>query len=386
LRKIMPGMIREEDFEDIRPYHDSEINEALRRIISDPSFDAILEFFFHDEDKDKIRESLRGIHTAHDFQLSFMHPLVYSIVRKTSKGLTSDGFEQLTPGKPYLFIANHRDIVLDSAILQVLLCDNNHNTSEITFGSNLMINQFVIDLGKVNRMFKVIRGCSKAELLRNSQVLSAYIRHTITVKNNLVWIAQRAGRTKNGNDKTEAGLLKMLNMSSQGSFTDAFRELNIVPLVISYEYEPCCSFKVKELLETSINGSYQKKPGEDLKSIITGLTQPKGRIHMSIATPVNNFPEMPDEKDTLNNKITRLAGMIDNEVYSHYKLWPNNYIAFDMLNNNQKYQSYYTSDEKQGFLKYMEDEIGSIEGDRKKIEELFLGIYSNPLVNAERQK
>lgn len=382
----MPGMIGEKDFEDIRPYNDNEINQALRRIISDPSFNAILEFFFPDEDKNKIRESLAGTYTANDFQHNFMHPLVYSIVNKTSKGLTSDGFELLTPGTPYLFVANHRDIVLDSAILQVLLLDHNHNTSEITFGSNLMINQFVIDLGKVNRMFKVVRGCNKAELIRNSQILSAYIRHTITVKKNLVWIAQRPGRTKDGNDKTEAGLLKMFNMSSQRNFTDSFRELNIVPLVISYEYEPCCSFKVKELLDTSLNGVYQKNPGEDLKSIVTGLTQPKGRIHMSVGKPVNNFAEMPVEKDTLNNKITRLAAMIDNEVYSHYRLWPNNYIAYDLLHKSEKYHSFYSSAEKEEFLKYMEDETGIIEGDKKTIEELFLKIYANPLVNADRLK
>jgi hypothetical protein len=382
----MPGMIGEKDFEDIRPYNDNEINQAVRRIISDPSFNAIIEFFFPDEDKDKIRESLAGTYTAHDFQLNFSHPLVSSIVRKTSKGLTSDGFEQLTPGTPYLFVANHRDIVLDSAILQVLLLDNKHKTSEITFGSNLMINQFVIDLGKVNRMFKVVRGSNKAELIRNSQILSAYIRHTITVKKNLVWIAQRPGRTKDGNDKTEAGLLKMFNMSSQRGFTDSFRELNIVPLVISYEYEPCCSFKVKELLDTTLHGVYQKKPGEDLKSIITGLTQPKGRIHMSVGKPVNNFAEMPVEKDTLNNKLIKLAAMIDDEVYSHYRLWPNNYIACDLLNKNEKYLGFYSSAEKQEFLKYMEDETGTIEGDRKIIEELFLKIYANPLVNADRLK
>jgi hypothetical protein len=382
----MSGMIREEDFEDIRPYYDNEINTALKRIISDPAFNTILEFFFPDEDKNKIKESLAGTHSAHDFQLIFMHPLVNSIVRKTSNGLTSDGFEQLTPGIPYLFVANHRDIVLDSAILQVLLLDNNHNTSEITFGSNLMINQFVIDLGKVNRMFKVIRGCNKAELLWNSKVLSAYIRHTITNKKNSVWIAQRSGRTKDGNDKTEAGLLKMFNMSSHGDFSASFSELHIVPLVISYEYEPCCSFKVRELYETSIQGSYQKKTGEDLKSIITGLTQQKGRIHMSVGRPVNSFSEMPDENDKLNNKISRLAGMIDDEVYSHYRLWPNNYIACDILTNNQKYSSCYSPVEKQEFLKYMEVETSILEGDRTIIEEIFLKIYANPVLNANLNK
>lgn len=246
--KIMPVMFNEADFEDLRPYHDNEINPALKRIISEPLFDKILDFLFPGQDKNKIRQGLAETYTAHDFQLHFMHPLVSSIVNKTSAGLTFDGFEQLTPGTPYLFVANHRDIVLDSAMLQVLLLDNGHLTSEITFGSNLMINQFIIDLGKVNRMFKVIRGGNKMELLRNSRQLSAYIRYTITRKKVSAWIAQRSGRTKDGNDKTEPGLLKMFNMSAGKDFHHAFAELNIVPLVVSYEHEPCCALKIKELM------------------------------------------------------------------------------------------------------------------------------------------
>jgi hypothetical protein len=374
-------MFREEDFEDIRPYYDQEINPALKRIISNPFFDKILEFLFPGEDHDQIRQKLAATSSALDFQLHFMHPLVNSIIRKTSDGLSSDGFEQLTPGTPYLFVANHRDIVLDSAILQMLLFDYGHPTSEITFGSNLMINQFVVDLGKVNRMFKVERGGNKAELLRNSQKLSAYIRHTITNKKASIWIAQRPGRTKNGNDKTEAGLLKMINMSGGDNFIDSYRELNVVPLVISYEYEPCCTFKIKEMLITMQTGSYQKRPEEDLLSIITGITQPKGRIQMSIGKPVNLYLDQADEKDTLNNKLIRLAELIDAEVYRHYKLWPNNYIAFDMLNNNQEYISLYTPEEKGKFLKYMENEIRGLAGERKIIEELFLEIYANPLIN-----
>ncbi|MCX6335219.1 MAG: glycerol acyltransferase [Bacteroidia bacterium] len=313
-----------------------------------------------------------------------MHPLVYSIVQKTSQGLFSDGFDQLTAGTPYLFVANHRDIVLDSAILQVLLFDHGHLTSEITFGSNLMINQFVIDLGKVNRMFKVERGGNKAELIRNSHKLSAYIRHTVTNKKVSVWIAQRPGRTKNGSDKTEAGLLKMFNMSGGDDFVKSFRELNIVPLVISYEYEPCCAFKVKELLATMQTGSYQKRPDEDLMSIITGITQQKGRIQMSVGRPVDLYLDKINEKDTLNNKLTRLAELIDGEVYSHYKLWPGNYIAYDLMHDCTDHRSFYSPEEKSKFLAYMENEIRGLEGDRKAIEKLFLGIYANPLINKNR--
>ncbi|MBN1108462.1 MAG: acyltransferase, partial [Bacteroidales bacterium] len=340
-------MFKEEDFEDVRPYNDHEINPALIRITSNPLFGKILEFLFPGQDHDQIRHELNSIHKAIDFQMKFMHPLVGSIVQKTSDGLFNEGFNRITPGTPYLFVSNHRDIVLDSAILQVLLFDHGHETSEITFGSNLMINQFVIDLGKVNRMFKVERGGNKAELISNSRKLSAYIRHTITGKRTSVWIAQRPGRTKNGNDRTESGLLKMFNMSGAGDFKESFSELNIVPLVISYEYEPCCALKVRETMVSIQQGSYQKRPDEDLVSIITGITQHKGRIALSVGQPVNSFISRIDDNDTLNNKLTRLAGMIDDEIYSNFKLWPGNYIAFDLLNNNDDYSSFYSKAEKE---------------------------------------
>jgi hypothetical protein len=379
-------MFREEDFEDIRPYYDHEINPALIRIISNPVFGKILDFLFPGQYHGQIRQMLASTHSAHDFQFNFMHPLVRSIVSKTSEGLTTDGWEYLVPGMPYLFISNHRDIVLDSAILQFLLFDHDHETTEITFGSNLMVNQFVVDLGKVNRMFRVERGAGKAELLAVSRKLSSYIRYTLTGKKASVWIAQRPGRTKNGNDRTEAGLLKMVNMSGGEKFRDSISELNIVPVSISYEYEPCCAFKIRELLATRLTGSYRKRPDEDLMSIITGITQPKGRIHISLTRPVNDYIGMIDEADTLNNKLNALAGMMDEEIYRSYKLWPGNYVAFDLMNNSDEYSSLYTPSEKETFLKYMERETSGIDGDRKDIEGLFLEIYANPVVNLRSLK
>lgn len=252
--------MKDKDFEDIRPYLDEEINPALKRIIAVPEFGKILDFLFPDKDKRKIIENLSKVYTALDFQKQFMYPLVYSIVNKTSNGLTTSGFDKLIPGKPYLFVGNHRDIVLDSAFLQVILLDFGHLTSEITFGSNLMTNQFIIDLGKVNRMFKVYRGGNRMELFRNAQILSAYIRHTITQKKTSAWIAQRNGRTKDGSDKTETGLLKMFNISGSSDFITSFSELNIVPLSISYEFEPCCATKVKEKMSVHRGIPYQKGP------------------------------------------------------------------------------------------------------------------------------
>ncbi len=378
-------MYKAEDFEEIRPYHDHEINAALKRIVSVPLFDKILDFAFPDADKQAIKADLTNTHTAIDFQKKFMYPLVYSIVDKTSKGLTNEGFQQLEKDKAYLFVANHRDIVLDSAILQVLLLDYGHDTSEITFGSNLMINQFVIDLGKVNRMFKVHREGNKIELLKNSQRLSAYIRYTITQKNVSAWIAQRGGRTKDGFDKTEQGLLKMFNMSGSKDFYESFSELNIVPLIISYEYEPCCAFKVRELY-ISMSTTYKKAQDEDLVSILTGITQQKGRIHISVGTPLNQRLKETEHISGYNNKIARLTEIIDAEIYRHYKCWPTNYMAYDLLFNSDEYKAYYSDEDLKHFREYMESEIKDINGDKNVIEEIFLKIYANPVLNARKLK
>ena len=280
-------MHSEKDFDKLRPYYDYEINAALKRMTASSVFPPIVNFLFPEKKIDEVKELLNNINTVYDFQTKFMHKVVRGIVEKTSAGLTFDGFENLDPNTPYLFIANHRDIVLDSAILQILLVEHKLPTSEITFGDNLMSSDFVVDFGKSNRMFIVYRGGSRAEILNNSKLLSSYIRHAITKKKNSVWIAQRNGRTKDGLDKTEDALLKMLRISSDNDFVDNFSALNIVPLTISYEYEPCGIHKVKELV-ASQNANYIKAPDEDFKSIITGITQKKGKIHLSAGKCIND--------------------------------------------------------------------------------------------------
>ena len=311
-----------------------------------------------------------------------MHPLVNSIVKKTSQGLTTSGFEDLKTGTPYLFVGNHRDIVLDSAILQVILLDYGHETSEITFGSNLMTNQFIIDLGKVNRMFKVNRGGNRMELFRNSQILSSYIRYTLTQKKTSAWIAQRSGRTKDGSDKTETGLLKMFNISGSKDFISSFSELNIVPLSISYELEPCCAFKVRETASAANGIPYQKEPYEDLRSIITGITQPKGRIHLAACTPVNQLIQATEECQGVNEKINRLAALMDSTIYSNFKLWPTNYIAFDLLNQGQRFSHMYSREEMEKFTAYADQELSIFSGDTALQRELLLKIYANPVINS----
>lgn len=379
-------MNTEQDFEDIRPYSDDEINPALHRIVGVPEFSKVLEYIFPERNKEDIIAELKGIHSAIDFQRKFMHPLVNSIVRKTSKGLTYSGFDLLVPGTPYLFVSNHRDIVLDSAILQVLLFDNGHLSSEITFGSNLMSNPFIIDFGKINRMFTVYRGGNRKEMFRNSQILSAYLRHTIKEKRTSAWIAQRNGRTKDGNDKTETGLLKMFNISSCESFEESFSELNIVPMSISYEYEPCCALKVKETYMVSKGMTYQKAPNEDFMSILTGITSQKGRIHLSICHPANTFLKDSGETTVFNDKVNNLASLIDDEIYRNYRLWPNNYIAFDKLHNGKIYAGFYTPSDEAEFDRYISRELSAINLNTPEHVEILLKIYANPVMNARRLK
>lgn len=380
----MMQMSGEKEFEDIRPYTDEEVNPAINRMINHPFFRHIHELFFPQVGIDNLKDELSGIHSSYEFQSKFMHLLVKSVVNKTSAGLTFNGFEKLEKNKSYLFVANHRDIVLDSAILQMLLLTQGYVSTEITFGSNLMKGDFVIDFGKINRMFRLDRGGSKTELIRNSKRTSAYIRHTITEKKLSVWIAQRPGRTKNGDDRTEAGLLKMFFMSSCHDFSASMSELNIVPVIISYEFEPCCAYKVREILELRKKGTYMKQPGEDLKSIVCGITQPKGRIHMSIGDPVNGFLHGALAEKNLNRKLTRLAVLIDEQVYRNYRLWPNNYIAFDILCNSSVYAHKYTSAEKDSFHNYIRTETDGLEGNPEEIKETLLKIYANPVINVNR--
>jgi len=367
------------DFEDIRPYNNDEINPALRRITAEPVFQNVLDYLFPDRSNDEIISEIHTITSAVEFQKVFMHLAIRSIVKQTSSGLTYSGFDNINPDNAYLFIANHRDILLDSAILQILLVENNFDTSEITFGSNLMTSEFAIDAGKVNRMFKVVRDGTKREMHTNSKRLSAYMRYAITKKNTSLWIAQRKGRTKDGNDKTEPGLLKMLNISGTGNFIENFTKLNIVPLTISYEYEPCDILKVKELYY-SLKAPYKKSPGEDLNSIITGITQQKGRIHLSIGKPINDkLFEIEERAD--NDKINQLARMIDKQIYENYKLWKTNYIAYDILYNEKKHINKYTSEDKETFKNYISKQLNNIKGDKKILENIFLNIYANPVEN-----
>ncbi|MFL5764221.1 MAG: 1-acyl-sn-glycerol-3-phosphate acyltransferase [Bacteroidia bacterium] len=367
------------NFDDIRPYYDHEAGDAMRRLKEDPLFYQLVKYIWPEMSKEQAFAKAEKVNSNMSFQLEFMHQAIRVIVQRSSDGLTCSGFENLDPNSSYLYIANHRDILLDSAILQILLVEHGFKTSEITFGNNLMQGNFITDFGRLNRMFTVLREGNSRELYEISQKLSAYIRHTIVEKGVSVWIAQRNGRTKDGNDMTQTGLIKMLNMSGGKDFNESIRQLKIVPLSISYEYEPCDDLKVQELYLSSLHSKYVKAPGEDLNSIITGITQPKGRIHMAVGKPIDNELYALEKISNENEKIKQLVSMIDEQLYHNYRLFPVHYIASDILNDSNAYSGKYTEEEKNNFLNYIRKKISRLKGDEQSLFNLFIQMYANPV-------
>lgn len=375
---------REFNFEDIRPYYDQEARTVMFRLLEYPLFFKLVNYLWPEMTVEDVRSKADKVFSNLDFQLQFMHAAIRTIVANSSNGLTCSGFDQLDKNESYLFIANHRDILLDSAILQILLVENGFSTSEITFGNNLMDSGFITDFGRLNRMFTVQREGTSKELYEISRKLSAYIRHTIEDKRTSVWIAQRNGRTKDGLDMTQTGLLKMLNISGTDTFEKNYEQLRIVPLTISYEYEPCDVLKVKELYLSSLHTKYKKAQGEDLNSIITGIKQHKGRIHLTVGKPIVEELRQLNEISNDNEKIKKLTGLIDKQVYINYKLWPTNYIAADLLEKSGKYCNQYTPEEKFSFIAYMKNSLADMDGDTDFIEQLFLKIYAQPVYSGNQ--
>lgn len=368
-----------EEFNDIRPYYDHEVPEVIQHLIKDERFKNLAQFIWPGIHEDQIREKANRVHTAFDFQVEFMHGAIREIVKRYSSGLSFSGFENIEPGKPYLFISNHRDIMLDSAILQTLLVEQGHQTTEITFGNNLMTPGFITEFGRINRMFTVQREGNSKELYNISRKLSSYIRHTLLDKKVSIWIAQRNGRTKDGIDVTQTGLLKMLNISNDGSFAEGFSDLRIVPMSISYEYEPCDFLKARELYLSSLHTIYKKDPDEDLRSIVTGITQFKGNIHLSLGKLEHAELSRLEEIDNDNEKMKHLAMLMDRKISNGYALFTTHYMAYDLLENSNTYRDYYSESERNAFVGYLNKGLDQLEMNIPEVMNLLLGIYANPL-------
>lgn len=365
------------EFDDIRPYYDSEIPAAMERMASDPILIPALKFIDKDSDVGAVKAQLRRIKTSDQFQHEVMVPLCTAIIARTITGFTSSGAEKIDPSYGTLYISNHRDIVMDAYLHQIVLNDNHLSTCHITFGSNLMEPQFVVDFGMSNKMFRTDRKTSNVRsFLRSSLHLSAYINYVVTHGESL-WIAQRNGRTKDGLDRTEPGLVRMILMN--GDRRDQIAALHITPLAISYQWEPCDILKAVERYRSLDGMPYVKAPGEDLQSIITGIISPKGNVHLEVGHPidVSGFDDPLRRED-----IQSVAAQIDAQVWRGYRLWDTNYVGYDLLNGCSRFAGLYTPELKERFLEKMRHDIGSYPScDPDKLRELYLRIYAGPVYN-----
>ena len=372
------------EFESISPYTDAEAAEALSKLADYPVVNQASHYFFPEEAPDFLKNLLKSIKTIDDFQILVMQKFVRWVLERTAHNFSYDGVSNIDPDKKFLALSNHRDIILDPAITQLILYTNGIPFTEIAVGDNLITNKAIEYLIRSNRMIKVVRGITARELYLSSQMLSKYIRLNITEQRSSIWLAQRQGRTKNGYDVTEQGLLKMLDMSGQADFQKNFEELNIIPISISYEFEPCDILKAREMV-ISRQHKYVKAEGEDFNSIMVGIMQQKGNIHLNIGKPLTTEEIAEAAKCDKNDRYQQIRHAVDVRVIEGYKLWKNNYVAYDLLNRTFKYSDMYSPADIENFVEYMRTKLDSVEPElnREDLRRIFLEIYANPVVTKE---
>lgn len=371
-----------EEFNDIRPYEPEEMKQAFDDLLNDRQFQVLLKGFVPWLPKSLRNGLLRlafiGVKTPLDFQLRFMKPIVRYLIRKHTDGCTFDNRLLSTVNQRYTFVSNHRDIVLDSAFLDVKLVEAGYPTTvEIGIGDNLLIYPWIKRLVRMNKAFTVRRGLSLRETLVASQLMSRYIHFAVTQKKENIWLAQREGRAKDSNDRTQDSVLKMLAMGGD------LKELNIVPLTISYEYDPCDYLKAQEFQQKRDNPAFKKSRQDDLDNMKTGIFGYKGRVHYHCAAPVNTWiDELSGLPKTEYYKV--LGERMDREIHRGYRLYPCNYIALDELNGDNGQAANYTSADKNRFDDYLSAQLSKItlpEKDEPFLRECMLKMYANPLLN-----
>jgi 1-acyl-sn-glycerol-3-phosphate acyltransferase len=370
-------------FDTIRPFYDAEINEAILNVIHHPMMKALMNFTFPDIVNEEWKEQLRKTHSIRDFQCNFIYHTLLKVLEKSSDGLTTSGFEKLEKGESYLFISNHRDILLDTTLLNVALFEHRLVMTSSAIGDNLVKKDFLNILARLNRNFLVQRGLTPRDMLQSSKTLSEYIGYLLLHEGRSVWIAQREGRTKDGNDATNPGVLKMVGMGSdEENLMDYFKKIKVVPVSISYEYDPTDVLKIPQLLAEANNELYIKDKNEDFMTLLSGVMGQKKRIHIHIGDVLNNeLDEIKKGCTNSNKQIQALAQVIDESVIQNYKLWPTNYVAYDILNKTNTYSHLYTSEQKSLFERRLEMRI---DAENPVALQGLLYMYANPVVNKLR--
>ncbi|MCH4148192.1 MAG: 1-acyl-sn-glycerol-3-phosphate acyltransferase [Prevotella sp.] len=373
-----------EKFDPIRPFEPEELSEAYEKLLSNEQFRQVLHYLYPQVPIEMMAQKMRSCKTNLDFQLTFCYGFVKDLLKKASLGCDFD-CSGIDRKRNYTFMSNHRDIVLDSAILDVMLLNAKFTTTcEIAIGDNLLSLPWVRDLVRVNKSFIVERNLPMREMLMASKRLAEYMHFVIQEKHDNIWIAHREGRAKDSNDRTQDAILKMMTMGGTGSLAEKLEQLHIVPLSISYEYDPCDYLKAQEFqLKRDVEG-WKKGPQDDLISMQTGIMGFKGHIHYHCAPCLDDFLKGLDTNLPKNEFYRLVAEHIDHEIHRNYRLYPSNYVALDLLKGNAEQQSHYTAEEKASFEKYVAAQLAKISlpnKDEAYLKERLLTMYANPAIN-----
>ena len=369
------------NFDDIRPLHDSEVSGVIEELIQLDSLQMAMRYILPSLDWEAFAAKLRLCKTKEQFKTFISYNLVHTIAKLTTNSLTISGGERISRDS-CTFISNHRDIVLDSAFLNVLLYDIGHGLTQIAIGDNLLIHPWIKPVVRLNNSFIVKRNLSVRQQLEASKTLSAYIHHTIKETKESIWIAQREGRAKDANDTTQTSILKMLNMAGEHDVLTNLMSLKIVPIAISYEYDPCDYLKAQEFQQKRDNPDFVKSKRDDLLNMEMGILKQKGRVHFTICHPINPTLQTLSAETNKNDLIADIAAVIDREIYAHYRFFPCNYVAYDMLYDTNRCNENYAQQDKEQFETYLQRQLDKIDipnKDENFLRSKMLEMYSNPL-------
>lgn len=373
------------NFEDIRPLNQDEVQAAIEELLASEEFRHALRYVKPDLDWDQLSAAMRACKTKEQFKSTLAYDAVMTVAKKTTFSLTISGRSRLPEGKPACtFISNHRDIVLDASFLNVMLYDVGYGMTQVAIGDNLLIRPWIKTFVRLNNSFIVKRGVSVRQMLEVSGTLSAYINHTIKDTKESIWIAQREGRAKDSNDRTQPSVLKMLCMAGGKDIIGNLKSLNIVPVAISYEFDPCDYLKAQEFQLKRDNSEYHKTQRDDLLNMETGILNNKGRVHFTISQLINDQLDQLDPNMDRNELFAAVASIIDKEIYRHYRFYPNNYVAYDLLSGTRRFSDHYGLKDKKAFEEYLQKQLDKIvipNKDENFLRKKILEMYANPLKN-----
>lgn len=372
-------------FDDIAPLYDSQVEGAIQELLIDPGFKHAVTYIMPDINWDDFSKQMSSFKTKKDFQQKMIYPVVTFLAKSCTTNIKSENWKNLSNEKQHLILSNHRDIVLDAGLLNIMRFEQGFETTEIAIGNNLLIHPWIEKLVKLNKSFIVKRGLSIREQLGASRHLSEYIHYNIEDKGESVWIAQREGRAKDSNDKTQESLLKMLTLHNEdNSFIASLKRLNLVPLCISYEFDPCDYLKAKEFQQKRDNPNFKKEQRDDLLSMEIGILGQKGEVVFRFGKCINDELDKITETDK-RKQVEIATQIIDREIHANYEIFKGNYIAYDLLNNEERFAGIkYNAQDKAKFTQYIEKQLSKIELENKDMDFLWntmLIMYSNALKN-----